>query len=330
MSEFFKDKNVLITGGAGLIGHELVTQFLDRGAHVRATVFQERKLDVRHPRLDVVPCDLRDTAQCDRVAKDMDIVVHAAAYIRGVKGQQASANDLIMRNLIPSVNMIDAAVRAGVARFGWIGSSTIYPDLDHPMREEEGFLDDPLPRYEGIGWVKRYGEKLCMHFHRVSKTRFAITRSGAIYGPHERFTLDDGHVLPALIIKAVDRLDPFPVWGDGTDVRDFVYVSDYVEGLLLTLEKHAEADPINIATGASYTINDALRIILDHEGHTPRIMYQQDQPSVQKTRLLDTAKAERLLGFRGRTSLADGLHKTIEWYKSTLKNRADRTLVQAS
>ncbi len=316
---FYDGKRVLVTGGAGLIGHALVDALLRRGAVVWATVYKERQLELRHSQLDITPCDLMQPDDCRRIVRDMDIVFHAAAYIRGVKGRDTQPNDIVMNNLISSVNVIDASCRAGVARFGWIGSSTVYPDREHPLREEEAFLDDPLQQYFGIGWVKRYCEKLCMHYHRVTNTKFAMIRSAAVYGPHERFTLEDGHVLPALIIKAVRRMDPYPVWGDGEDVRDFVYVDDLVDGFLLTMEHHAAADPINIATGTGFRIKDAVRLILEHEGFRPRVAYQTDQPSVKKTRLLDVSKAKRLLGFEARTSFADGLAKTIEWYKSTLK-----------
>lgn len=315
---FYRNKNVLVTGGAGLIGHELVTQLLERGAWVRATVYRERKLEVTHPRLEVVACDLLDQETCHRVTQEMNLVLHAAATIRGVKGQQAARDEIVMRNLALSVNMVEASVRAGVERFGWIGSSTIYPDEDHPFREEEGFLADPPDCYFGIAWVKRYGEKLCSYFHRSSKTRFAIARSGAIYGPHERFSLEDGHVLPALIVKAVSRLDPFPVWGDGSDERDFVYVSDFAEGFLLTVEKHAAADPINIATGRGTSIAQAVQILHEIEGYHPKVVYQTDQPSVSRRRLLDVRKAERLLGFQAGTSLSEGLRRTVAWYKATL------------
>ena len=318
MRQFWQGKHTLVTGGAGLIGHALVEELLRRGALVRATVFKERAIELRHPRLEIVRCDLMQPDACASVVQDQQIVIHAAAYIRGVKGRDAQPNDIVMNNLVPSINVIDASCRAGVERVGWIGSSTVYPDRDHPLREEEAFLDDPLEPYAGIGWVKRYCEKLCMHYHRVTRTKFAMIRSAAVYGAHERFTKEDGHVLPALIMKAVERLDPFPVWGDGEDLRDFVYVDDLVEGLLLTIERHAEADPINIATGSGFRIKDAVRLIIEHEGYRPRVVFQTDQPSVKKTRRLDVSKAKRLLGFEARTPFADGLAKTIEWYRSTL------------
>ena len=314
----FRGRNVLVTGGAGLIGHELVAQLLDRGAYVRATVFRERKLEMSHPKLEVVPCDLMEADVCAQVVKGMDVVLHAAAYIRGVQGQQADPAALVMRNLVPSVQMIDASCREGVDRFGWIGSSTVYPDADHPFQEEEAFLSDPLDRYFGIAWVKRYCEKLCMHFHRCTRTRFAIVRSGAIYGPHERFSLTDGHVLPALIMKAHERLDPFPVWGDGGDVRDFVYVSDFAEGLLSAVQRHAEADPVNIATGVGSSIRDVVRILLEEEGYSPQVVYEKDRPAVNRSRLLDVSKARKLLRYEAKVPLREGLRKTMQWYKDTL------------
>lgn len=314
----FHGKNVLVTGGAGFLGHALIQQLLDQGAFVRATVYRERTLALAHARAEVVPCDLTQPTECDRVVRDMDIVLHAAAHVRGIKGQQASRDGVVLKNLHLAVNMIEASCRAGVDRFGWIGSSTVYPDAPHPFREEEAFQGDPPDAYFGIGWVKRYGEKLCAYFHRSSKTRFAIVRSGAIYGPHERFSVEDGHVLPALIVKAVQRLDPFPVWGDGRDVRDFVYVEDFADGFLRAVDRHALADPINIATGVGSSIADAVRLVLACEGYQPSIVYQRDQPSVNKIRRLDVSKARRLLDFEAATSLEDGLRKTVEWYKSTL------------
>ena len=111
------------------------------------------------------------------------------------------------------------------------------------------------------------------------------------------------------------------MWGDGTDVRDFLYVADFAEGFLAAVERHAEADPINIVSGVASSINDAVRIILALEGYQPRLSYQPDQPSVGKARMLDGSKATRVLGFTARTNLEEGLRKTMAWYKATLADR---------
>lgn len=315
--EVFRNRNVLVTGGAGLIGQELVTQLLERGAYVRATVFQERQLAIEHPRLEVVRCDLRQREACDALVAGMDVVLHAAAYIRGVKGQQGDRSALVMNNLLPCLHILDASFRARVERCGWISSGTTYPSLDRPAKEDDALTEDPPPNYAGLGWIQRYCERLSRYYHEAGGTRFAIVRASAVYGPHERFTLEDGHVLPALIIKAVSRMDPLPVWGDGTEVRDFVYVSDFVEGFLRTVERYAVCEPVNIGSGAASSINEALRIILEHEGYTPRIDYQSRPPHPNRVRLLDINKARRVLQYEPRVSLSEGLRQTIDWYKAT-------------
>lgn len=316
-AEAFRNRKVLVTGGAGLIGQELVRQLLDRGAHVRATVFQERALALEHPRLEIVRCDLRQREACDALVAGMDVVLHAAAYIRGLKGQQQDRSALIMNNLLPCLHVLDASFRAGVERCGWISSGTIYPALDRPAREDDALTEEPAPAYAGLGWIQRYCERLSRYYHEGGRTKFAIVRASAVYGPHERFTLEDGHVLPALIIKAVRRMDPFPVWGDGQDVRDFVHVSDVVEGFLRAVERYAVCEPVNIGSGVASSINEALRIILAHEGYAPRIDYQRQPPNPTRVRLLDISKARRVLQYEPRVSLAEGLRETMDWYKAT-------------
>jgi len=212
-----------------------------------------------------------------------------------------------------------SATQAAYARCGWISSATTYPSLDRPAKEDDALTGEPPPAYAGLGWIQRYGERLSRYYHEAGRTKFAIVRASAVYGPHERFTMEDGHVLPALIIKAVNRMDPFPVWGDGQDIRDFVYVSDFVEGFLRAVERYAVGDPVNIGSGVASRINDALRVILDYEGYRPRIDYQRGQPSLNRVRLLDISKARQVLQFEPRVSLEEGLRETIDWYKATLQ-----------
>jgi GDP-L-fucose synthase len=317
----FDKKNVLVTGGAGLTGHEAVTQLLDQGAFVRATVFNHpdynhRTLDISHPRLEIVPCDLACYEDAQRVVQDMDMVVNCAAFICGAKGQTENSWQLIRKNLVPYINLIESACIAKVDRFAFIGSSTMYPDTKgNPLTEHEAFTGDPPACYYGFGWMKRYCEKVCQHFHAVTKTQFALIRASAIYGPRASFNPSKCHVVPATILKAEEGLDPFPIWGNGNQERDFIYVSDLIGGLLLALESHAEADPINIGTGIGSSINELVRVVLKEYGLSPRLEYHSDKPDMIPVRILNVSKAYDILKWKSKVSLEEGIAKTVSWYK---------------
>ncbi len=317
----FDKRNVLVTGAAGLTGNEAVKQLLDRGAYVRATIFnnpdyKHRELNISHPNLEVVPCDLMSYEDAQRVVQDMDMVVNCAAFICGAKGQTENPWQLIRKNLVPYINIIEAACVVGVDRFAFIGSSTMYPDRgSEPLEESEAFLGDPPLCYEGFGWMKRYCEKVCRHFHAVTKTKFALIRTSAIYGPHASFDPLKCHVVPATILKAHGKIDPFPIWGNGKQERDFIYVSDLIEGLLLTMKRHAEADPVNIGTGTGSSINELVRVVLKEYGYYPRLEYHADKPDMSPVRILNTSKSQDILGWKSKVSLEAGVAKTVSWYK---------------
>jgi len=317
----FNNKNILVAGSAGLTGHEAVQQLLDRGAYVRATVFNSsdgnhRKLSVSHPRLEIVPCDLSVYEDAANAVHDMDMVINCAASICGAKGQTENPWKLIRKNLVPYTNLIEASCVAGVDRFAFIGSSTMYPERGLSLLQEcDAFIGDPPLCYQGFGWMKRYCEKLCQNFHTITKTKFALIRTSAIYGPYASFDPDKCHVVPATIMKAHQKLDPFPIWGDGTQKRDFIYVGDLIDGLLRVLEVHAEADPINIGTGIGSSINELSQITSKEYGYSPRMEYFSDKPDMSPMRVLDVSKASDLLGWSSRVTLEEGIAKTVSWYK---------------
>jgi len=145
-----------------------------------------------------------------------------------------------------------------------------------------------------------------------------VVRPANIYGPYDDFEWETSHVLPALIRKAVERHEPIKVWGDGNDIKDFIYIDDFIDGMLLAMERIETFDPINIASGVPCSIKQALRAILEADGYTDaRIEFDATMPTMIPTRLIDASKAKQLLGFEANTSIADGMRKTIRWYRST-------------
>lgn len=312
---FYKNKNVLVTGAAGITGHAAVKRLLDEGAYVRAVV-NNRELRITNKNLEITKLDLMNHEDCMKSLNGMDICFNFVAFIRGAKGQTDSKNslDLVRNNLFPSINMFDAAVRSKLDRFGFIGSSTMYPDVSHPVKEEEAYDFEPHKLYRGVGWMKRYSEKVIQYYNDISKTNFGVIRTTAIFGPHDAFN-ENGHAIPQLILKADSGMNPFEVWGDGTQTRDFIYVDDVVDALMEVVEKAPNSRPYNVATGKGTTVTELVDTITDIYGYKPVFEYDLTKPTMIPTRLVDVTRIKNEIGWVSKTSLREGLEKTISWYK---------------
>ena len=314
----YNNKNVLVTGAAGISGHSMVKRLLDEGSYVRATVYTKRKLNLpKHKNLEIIKADLNSHNKCLDITENMDVVFNFVAQIRGAEGQLENQVDLVRNNVVPTINMLDACVKSKVDKVGFIGSSTMYPDVDYPVKEEEGFVDNPHPAYFGVAWMKRYAEIVCNYFNNITDTKFSIIRTTAMYGPHDNFN-DRGHVIPQLIMKADSGMNPFEIWGDGKQIRDFTYVDDVIDALLLVTEK-SNGRTYNVATGTPTTVTELVETITDIYGYKPEFKYDLTKPTMIPKRVVDVSKIHEELNWKAKHTLRDGLEKTIEWYKESIK-----------
>ena len=312
---FYKGKNVLVAGGAGMIGQSLVRKLLDEGAYVRATQYRSRKITLTHKNLEVVSCDLRNDDEARPLFKDMEIVFLAAAEVAGAKIIKEDPSRIIMSDLELHARLIHLAAKTGAAKCAFISSSYVYPHTGRPNKEEEGFQGDPWkPTNYGLGWMRRYLETLCKHFQMTSRTGYAVIRPTAIYGPYDKFNLEESHVIPALILKAVNRMNPFEVWGNGEDVRSFTYSDDVAEGLMLVVEKYAVAEAINICTKETHTVKEVVKILFNYLEFHPQVLFSTDKPSLIPYKVSDSSRARELLGWEARVGLEEGLKRTVDWY----------------
>jgi GDP-L-fucose synthase len=247
----------------------------------------------------------------------MDVVFNFVAFIRGAEGQIENQVNLVRNNVVPTINMLDACVKSKVDKVGFIGSSTMYPDVDYPVKEEEGFVDNPHPAYFGVAWMKRYAEIVCNHFNNITDTKFSIIRTTAMYGPHDNFN-DRGHVIPQLIMKADSGMNPFEIWGDGKQIRDFTYVDDVMDALLLVTEK-SNGRVYNVATGTPTTVTELVETITDIYGYKPEFKYDLTKPTMIPKRVVDVSKIYEELNWKAKHTLREGLEKTIDWYKESIK-----------
>ena len=326
MSNFYEGKEVFIAGGAGLIGQALIRALVPLGARVTATEYWSRQIDAAWcDKLSYIVKGYellnasRDLYEADANGAPYDIVFWAAAKVGGAQAIKDDPMGLVHYNLELAARNIQAAVKAGVSRFCYVSSSYVYPESAIGSRESDtDSYDVPLQHY-GLGWIKRFIEKLCLAHQLTSKTRFALVRPTAIYGPYDNFDLETCHVIPALIRKVSEgKTKPLEVWGDGKEERQFTYVDDLVQGMLRATEDYAAAEPINIASPEISTVDDVWRTLFEITGvswgASARVKYLGDKPRVVSRRLANTDRCRAVIGYECKTSLAEGLKKTLEWY----------------
>jgi GDP-L-fucose synthase len=278
---------------------------------------------VKDDRIEYVQADLTEKADCARAVAGMDYVVMCAAATAGAPVVAKTPLALVNPSVVMNTWMLDAAYEAGVQKFAYISSNAVYPPYEHPMKEEEMMSGPPFEKYYPISWMKRFGEILCETYSNWLKKpmKTVVIRPANMYGPLDNFDLETSHVVPALIRKVVEHRDPVEVWGDGKEIKDLIYVKDFVGGLLLALEKVEKYDPINLGTGVQVTVTDVVRAAIDADGFKDaKIFYNTAALVMLKKRMLDVSKAERLLGWRAKTSLHEGIAKTVAWYKKAYPN----------
>lgn len=317
----FKGANVLVAGGAGFIGANLVKRLVALRASVRATIHHKPPV-ITDKNIDYVKCDLTLMDDCRKVVSGMDYVFLCAANTSGAAVIASTPLVHVTPNVVMNSQMLEAAYFAKVKKFVWLSSNAAYPPSgDRPVKEDELFAGEPYETYYGVAWMKRYTEILCRLYSEKLKNPMptVVLRPSNIYGPYDDYDFATSHVMAALIRRVVERHKPFEVWGSGNDIRDWIYIDDFIDALILAAEKIESYNPINIGLGKGYSVKQALQIMLELDGFTDaRLKFDPSKPSMIPIRLIDTTKAETLLGFKAKTNLREGIKKTIAWYRNSV------------
>ncbi len=321
----FKDAKVLVAGGTGFVGINTINRLLAMGARVRATVHKKEPV-ILGERIDYVKADLTLMDDCRRAVEGMDYVFMCAASTSGAAVIAATPLVHVTPNIVMNSQLLEAAYFAKVKKFIWLSSNAAYPPSDdRPVKEDELFAGDPYETYFGVAWMKRYTEILCRMYSEKLKNPMVtvVLRPSNIYGPYDDYEFETSHVMAALIRRVVERHDPFEVWGTGDDVRDWIYIDDFIDAMMLAAEKVDIYNPLNIGLGEGYTIKEALHMMLEADGFTEaNVQFNSAKPSMIPVRLIDTNKAAAVLGFRAQTGLQEGIKKTLLWYR---ENRGLKT-----
>ena len=312
---FYKDKKVLVTGGSGFVGTHFVKALTKQGAKVRIPIHKRTPL-VEDDTIEKVYADLNNLEECQKVCEGIDYVFHAAGAVAAAGITVTNPMSAIATNLVLTVRILEAACTRSVKRILIFSSgTTAYPDVDYPIREDEMWQGPPPQIYFGYGWMRRYLELLAEFAALKSNMDVAICRPTAVYGRHDNFDPDTSHVIPALIRRATQKEDPFVVWGTGKEIRDFLHITDLVQGCLLLMEKHAICEPVNIGYGKAVTIKQIVEIILKAVGHDKaKLEFDTTKPTTIPVRMVNTSRAQDILGFEPSVCLEDGLRDTVRWY----------------
>ncbi len=317
---FWNGKRVLVTGGDGFIGSHLVDHLLVHGAIVTITTYtQKGKANIAHlnGKIHVVTGDLRYPDICEIAARGQEAIFHLASNVSGVEYNKEHPASMLRDNLLMSTNMLEAARKADVERFLMVSSACVYPRFTTiPTPEIDGFVDMPEETNFGYGWSKRIGELLARTYHQEYGMNIGVVRPYNTYGSRDHFTDEKAHVIPSLIRRIADGESPLVVWGDGTQSRSFLYVDDNVRGMIMALEQYPMPDPINLGMEEEITIRDLAQMIITAFGFTRTMTYDTTKTSAQPRRCCDVRKAKEKLGFTAQVPLAEGIRRTVAWYRT--------------
>ncbi len=309
---FYSNKKVLVTGGSGMIGRQLVALLVDEGANVTVASLDDPKLAPTG--VSFVQADLRELAKCLRVCRGKDIVFHLA----GVKGSPALTAKQPASFFVPTImfntNMMEAARRRGVSRYLYTSTVGVYAPAEI-FREDDVWKTFPSENDRFAGWAKRMGELQAESYKiEYGWDKISIVRPANVYGPYDNFDPRTAMVIPSLISRALAGENPLTVWGDGSTIRDFIYSKDVARGMMIAVEKGINV-PINLGSGSGVTIKQLVETIVKFlpEGPVP-IVWDKSKPQGDKRRLMDMTRAKKLLGFKPIVSLEQGIGETVAWY----------------
>ena len=310
MSEFWKGKRVTVTGGAGFLGSFVVEKLQARGAK-----------DVFVPRSNEY--DLVKSADAQRLLKDAqpDMIIHLAALAGGIGANRARPAEFFYNNLMMGVPLMHAAYEQGVEKFVALGTICSYPKFaEVPFREEYLWTGYPEETNAPYGLAKAMLLIQAQTYREQYGFNAIYLLPVNLYGPRDNFDLQTSHVIPALVrkfLEAKERGDSVvQLWGDGSPTREFLYVEDAAEGILLAAENYNGSEPVNLGSGMEISIKDLAELIGRLVGYEGAFDWDTSKPNGQPRRMLDVSRAKEYFNFEAQMSFEDGLRRTIEWFQA--------------
>ena len=311
--DFWKNKRVVVTGGAGFLGSHLVEKLEARGCK---KIFVPRSAEYDLVQMDHVCRLYRDT--------NPHIVIHLAAKVGGIGANRENPGKFFYDNLIMGVQMIEQGRLSGIEKFVAIGTICSYPKFTPvPFKEDDLWNGYPEETNAPYGLAKKMLLVQSQAYRQQYGFNSIFLLPVNLYGPRDNFDLNSSHVIPALIrkcIEAIQRKDrEITVWGTGKPTREFLYVEDAAEGILLAAERYNKSEPVNLGVGFEISIKDLAHRIAQLTGFSGNIVWDSSKPDGQMRRMLDVTRAEKEFGFKAKVEIKEGLRRTIEWYQKSVQ-----------
>lgn len=313
------NKNIFLAGSTGLAGTSILRYITKHypDAQIRA-VYHNTKPVIEHKNVEYVRGDLRSLDQCRTMARNCGLAVMTAANTGGsfqlINKPWKQVND----NIFMNSQMLEAFYLEKIKRVIYVGSATLYQEFENSITESEiDYNCDPPPAYMGIGWVNRYIEKLCTFWHNQSDMEILISRTANIFGPYAKFDSHSSNFIPAIIRKAIDKMEPFEVWGSPDVVRDIIYAEDFAVAIVsLLIHNEIKFDVFNVGSGIATRVGDVVEWTLDASGHKPKsLIYNSNKPTTAKSRILDCSKIQKAIKWKPKHHIKQSIEKTIEWWR---------------
>ncbi|MBD3271037.1 MAG: NAD-dependent epimerase/dehydratase family protein [Elusimicrobia bacterium] len=273
--------------------------------------------DIQDQRIKYIHGDLRVLEDCRRMAEGCDCAIMAAAYTGGAAFVRSQPWKHMDENLMINKQMLEAFHLEHIKRIIFLSSAAVYHEFEGSIKEDEiNFNIDPHDAYFGYGWGMRYLEKMCELLHKKYDIDVIIVRAANIFGPRDKFNPQLSNFIPAIIRKAVDRMEPFELWGAPDVTRDVIYVDDFARAIVMMADNDAiRFEAFNVGTGMKTTVSNVVEWVLKYANHTPsQITYTQDRPTSIKFRALDCTKVKKDIGWEPNFTVEEGVKKTTEWW----------------
>lgn len=303
-----KKARIVVTGGAGFLGSFIMENLKAKGA--------EHAVAVRSRHYNLIEKD-----QTDKLFKDQkpEVIIHAAASVGGIGANRDNPGKFFYENMMMGANLLEAARHYPVKKIVLIGTICSYPKFTPlPFKEEDLWNGYPEETNAPYGIAKKALLIQSQAYREQYGLNSIFLMPVNLYGPRDNFDLNSSHIIPAIIRKCVEAkkqgAGEIVCWGDGTPTREFFYVEDAAEGIVLATQKYEGKDPVNLGNGREISIREVVELIAKLTGFSGKIKWDTSKPNGQPRRCVDTQKAEKLFDFKARTSLEAGLKKTIDWY----------------